>query len=32
MKTHKACIGQLFERSDLVLNADGVYAVAKENV
>ena len=32
MKTHKACVGQLFERSDLVLNADGVYAVAKENV
>jgi hypothetical protein len=29
MKTHKACVGQLFERSDLVLNADGVYAVAK---
>jgi methylenetetrahydrofolate/methylenetetrahydromethanopterin dehydrogenase (NADP+) len=32
MKTHKACVGQLFERSDLVLNAGGVYAVAKENV
>jgi methylenetetrahydrofolate/methylenetetrahydromethanopterin dehydrogenase (NADP+) len=32
MKTHKACVGQLFERSDLVLNTDGVYAVAKENV
>jgi hypothetical protein len=32
MKTHKACVRQLFERSDLVLNADGVYAVAKENV
>jgi hypothetical protein len=32
MKTHKACVGRLFERSDLVLNADGVYAVAKENV
>jgi hypothetical protein len=32
MKTHKACVGQLFERSDLVLNADGVYAVAKEIV
>ena len=32
MKTHKACVGRLFERSDLVFNADGVYAVAKENV
>ncbi len=32
MKTHKACVGRLFERSDLVLNADGVYAVAKEIV
>jgi methylenetetrahydrofolate/methylenetetrahydromethanopterin dehydrogenase (NADP+) len=32
MKTHKACVRQLFERSDLVLNADGVYAVAKEIV
>ena len=32
MKTHKACVRELFERSDLVLNADGVYAVAKENV
>ena len=30
MKVHKACVRQLFERSDLVLNADGVYAVAKE--
>jgi methylenetetrahydrofolate/methylenetetrahydromethanopterin dehydrogenase (NADP+) len=32
MKTHKACVQRLFERSDLVLNADGVYAVAKEIV
>ena len=32
MKTHQACVRQLFERSDLVLNADGVYAVAKEIV
>ena len=32
MKTHKACVGRLFERSDLVLNSDGVYAVAKEIV
>jgi hypothetical protein len=32
MKTHKACVRQLFERNDLVLDADGVYAVAQENV
>jgi methylenetetrahydrofolate/methylenetetrahydromethanopterin dehydrogenase (NADP+) len=32
MKAHKACVRQLFERNDLVLNADGVYAVAKEIV
>jgi hypothetical protein len=32
MKTHKACVRRLFERSDLVLNADGVYAVAREIV
>jgi threonine dehydrogenase-like Zn-dependent dehydrogenase len=32
MKTHKACVRQLFERNDLVLNADGVYAVAREIV
>jgi methylenetetrahydrofolate/methylenetetrahydromethanopterin dehydrogenase (NADP+) len=32
MKTHKACVGQLFERNDLVLNIDGVYAVAREMV
>jgi methylenetetrahydrofolate/methylenetetrahydromethanopterin dehydrogenase (NADP+) len=32
LKTHKACVRQLFERSDLVLNADGVYAVATEIV
>jgi methylenetetrahydrofolate/methylenetetrahydromethanopterin dehydrogenase (NADP+) len=32
MKTHKACVRRLFERSDLVLNADGVYAVAQEIV
>ena len=30
MKTHKACVRRLFERNDLVLNADGVYAVARE--
>jgi len=32
MKTHKACVRRLFERSDLVLNLDGVYAVATEIV
>jgi methylenetetrahydrofolate/methylenetetrahydromethanopterin dehydrogenase (NADP+) len=32
MKTHKACVRRLFERNDLVLNADGVYAVAQENI
>ena len=30
MKAHKACVRELFERNDLVLDADGVYAVAKE--
>lgn len=30
MKTHKACVRRLFESNDLVLNADGVYAVAQE--
>jgi methylenetetrahydrofolate/methylenetetrahydromethanopterin dehydrogenase (NADP+) len=32
MKTHKACVRQLFERNDLVLDVDGVYAVAQEIV
>jgi methylenetetrahydrofolate/methylenetetrahydromethanopterin dehydrogenase (NADP+) len=32
MKTHKECVRRLFERSDLVFNADGVYAVATEIV
>ena len=32
MKTHKACVGRLFERNDLMLNVDGVYAVAREIV
>jgi hypothetical protein len=32
MKTHKACVRRLFESNDLVLNADGVYAVAQETV
>lgn len=32
MKVHKACLGKLFESNDLVLDAAGVYAVAKEIV
>ena len=32
MKVHKACVRRLFESNDLVLNADGVYAVAQEIV
>ena len=32
MKTHKASVRRLFERNDVVLNADGVYAVARETV
>ena len=32
MKVHKACVRRLFESNDLVLNVDGVYAVAKEIV
>ena len=32
MKVHKGCVRQLFERNDLVLDADGVYAVARELV
>lgn len=32
MKTHRACIARLFEGNDLVLDVDGVYAVAKELV
>jgi methylenetetrahydrofolate/methylenetetrahydromethanopterin dehydrogenase (NADP+) len=32
MKVHKACVRRLFERNDLVLTADGVYAVAREIV
>jgi methylenetetrahydrofolate/methylenetetrahydromethanopterin dehydrogenase (NADP+) len=32
MKTHKECVRRLFERNDLVLNVDGVYAVAQEIV
>lgn len=30
MKVHKACIRKLFESNDLILDAEGVYAVAKE--
>jgi hypothetical protein len=29
MKVHKACLGKLFESNELVLDAEGVYAVAK---
>jgi methylenetetrahydrofolate/methylenetetrahydromethanopterin dehydrogenase (NADP+) len=29
MKVHKACIEKLFERNDLVLDAEGVYGIAK---
>jgi hypothetical protein len=32
MKVHKACLGKLFESNDLVLDAAGVYEVAKEIV
>jgi hypothetical protein len=32
MKVHKACVRKLFERNDLVLDIEGVYAVAKEIV
>jgi len=30
MKVHKACIEKLFERNDLVLDAEGVYAIARQ--
>jgi methylenetetrahydrofolate/methylenetetrahydromethanopterin dehydrogenase (NADP+) len=32
MKVHKACVGKLFESSDVVMNADGVYSVARETI
>jgi 2-polyprenyl-6-methoxyphenol hydroxylase-like FAD-dependent oxidoreductase len=32
MKVHKASVRRLFERNDLVLNADGVYEVARETL
>jgi hypothetical protein len=30
MKVHKACLEKLFERNDLVLDAEGVYAIARQ--
>jgi methylenetetrahydrofolate/methylenetetrahydromethanopterin dehydrogenase (NADP+) len=30
MKVHKASLARLFERNDLVLDTEGVYAIAKE--
>jgi hypothetical protein len=30
MKVHKACVRRLFESNDVILDAEGVYAVAKE--
>ena len=30
MKVHKACLRRLFESNDVILDAEGVYAVAKE--
>jgi hypothetical protein len=30
MKVHKACIARLFERNDLFLNTESVYAIAKQ--
>jgi methylenetetrahydrofolate/methylenetetrahydromethanopterin dehydrogenase (NADP+) len=32
MKVHKACIANLFERNDLVLDVEGVYNIAKQLV
>jgi hypothetical protein len=32
MKVHKACIARLFEKNDLVLDTEGVYAIAKQLV
>ena len=29
LKLHRACVGQLFESSDLVLDAENIYAQAK---
>jgi len=30
LKLHRACVGKLFESSDLVLDAENIYALAKE--
>jgi hypothetical protein len=30
LKLHRACIGKLFENSDDVLDAEKIYALAKE--
>lgn len=32
MKVHKACIEKLFERNDLILDTEGVYAIARQFV
>ncbi|HEX5435612.1 MAG TPA: NAD(P)-dependent methylenetetrahydromethanopterin dehydrogenase [Gemmatimonadaceae bacterium] len=32
MKVHKACLARLFERNDLVLDADTIFEVARETV
>jgi methylenetetrahydrofolate/methylenetetrahydromethanopterin dehydrogenase (NADP+) len=32
MKVHKACVARLFESNDLVLDAEGIYPIAKELV
>jgi hypothetical protein len=30
MKVHKACVAKLFERNDLVIDAEGAYSIAKQ--
>jgi len=32
MKIHRSCVARLFEQNDLVLDAEEVFAVARENV
>ena len=32
MKVHKTCIGRLFETNEAVLDVDGVYEIAKEQL
>ncbi len=32
MKVHKACVGRLFERNDRILDAEEIFAVAKERL